>query len=72
MKVLLEVPQWSILGSLLFNILINVYFTQDADICNFAGVNSLYSIEDKFKDVKTMLKKNLKLYKGGFMRTTSS
>ena len=30
-------------------------------ICNFGNDNSLYSIEDKFKEVKTILKKNFEL-----------
>ena len=33
----------------------------DVDIYNFADDNSLYSIEDNFKEVKTMLKKNFRL-----------
>ena len=31
-------------------------FIKDAYICNFDDDNSLYSIEDNFKEVKTMLK----------------
>ena len=52
-------PLESILGPLLFNFFINdiFYFTQGAYICNFADDNSVYSIEDNFKEVKTMLRK---------------
>ena len=61
-------PKGSILGPLSFNIFINdiFYFIQDAYICNFADDNSLYSIEDNFKEVKTMLKKNFELFQGWF------
>ena len=67
-KILLEVAEWSILDPLLFNIFINdiFYFIQDAYICNFADHNSLYSIEDNFKEIKTMLKKNFEHLKGWF------
>ena len=67
-KILLGVPKGSILGPLSFNIFINdiFYFIQDAYICNFADDNSLYSIEDNFKEVKTMLKKNFELFQGWF------
>ena len=67
-KILLELSQESILRPLLFNIFINdiFYFIQDAYISNFADGNSLYSIEDNFKEVKTMLKKNFEILQGWF------
>ena len=59
-KILMEVSQESILGLFLFNIFINTFhFIQKVYICNFVDDNLLYSIEDKFKEVKTILKKNL-------------
>ena len=37
------------------------YFIQEAHIYKFADGNSLYSIEDDFKEVKTILKTNFEL-----------
>ena len=56
-------PEESVLGLLLLNIFINdiFYFTQEAFILNFTDDNSLYSIEDNFKEVKTIFKKNFEL-----------
>ena len=62
-KIRLAVPRRSIIGSLLFNIFINdiFHFIQEPYTCNFADNNSLYSTEDNFKEVKTIVKKNFKL-----------
>ena len=53
---------------LLFNIFINdiFYFIQGAYLCNFADDNSLYSLEDNFKEVKTIWKKNFELLQRWF------
>ena len=69
-KIPLGVTQGLFLGSLLFKISINnnFYFIQDAYICNFADDNSLYLIEDNFKEAKTILNKNFKLLKVWFYK----
>ena len=64
----LAVPRGSIIGHLLLNIFIKdiFHFIQEAYICDFAAENSLYSTEDKFKEVKTIVKKNFKLVQARF------
>ena len=63
-------PQGSIIGPILFNIFFNDIFhlIQEVYICNFADDNSLYSIEDNFRDVKTIVKKNFKLVQVQFYK----
>ena len=64
------VPQGSIISPLVFNIFMNVicHMIQDAYIFNFTDNNSLYSVGDNLKEVKTIVMKNFKLVQVQFYK----
>ena len=57
------VPQWYILGPLLFNFFINgiFIFIEKTEVCNFADNNTIYDCGEDLSNILENLKHDLKI-----------
>ena len=58
-RVLMGVPQGSVLGPLLFNIFINDLFMFNPELCNFADDNTVYACEESLDKVVIKLEDDI-------------